>query len=457
MKLDYEAIFRASPYPYLVMDNNLVVLDANNAYLRSTHATKEAIVGKYVFDAFPSNPDDPSSTSIAEVKTSLEKAIATGMPDITPFLRYAVPKTRGDTNEFDEKYWSTVSTPILGEDGKTAFVVQHPIDVTDLYSFNKVSKTASVDHKMKAAQDADNFNRAQMHEAMLRILNDERGHLKNLFNQAPGFVAVLTGPKHVFEMVNEAYYQLVGHRDVLGKPVWEALPEVQGQGFDELLDNVYNTGKAWVGHSVSFNVQRDPNGPLTTRYIDLLYQPVFDAHGNVSGIFAQGHDVTEAYESQMAHLEAEARLNEGMLAAKMIVWDWNLSDRKIIFSNNAADVLGGTPDTIDELIEMLHEADRIKAMKVHDDVIKNGMGIHEALRFLRPDNGNMIWIDIRGKTLCNEDGLTYARLGVYWILLIVCKLRKNCVSQISKKMNFLQCSPMSYAIRSHQLVQPRKF
>src|SRR3954467_3226457 len=259
-KIDFEALFRASPYPYLVMDNDLIVLDANNAYLRSTHATRDAIVGKYVFDAFPSNPDDPGSTSISEVKASLEKAIITGLPDITPFIRYAVPKDRSDGADFDEKYWSTVSTPVLGADGKTAFVVQHPIDVTDLYSFNKGSETASVDYKLKAAEGADNFNRAQMHEAMLRILNDERGHLKNLFNQAPGFVAVLMGPNHVFEMVNEAYYQLVGHRPIVGKAVWDALPEVRGQGFDELLDNVYKTGKVWVGKSMPFSVQRDPNG-----------------------------------------------------------------------------------------------------------------------------------------------------------------------------------------------------
>ena len=76
--------------------------------------------------------------------------------------------------------------------------------------------------------NAENFNRAQMHEALSRILNNEREHLRSLFNQAPGFVAVLMGPKHVFEMVNEAYYQLVGHRELIGKAVWEALPEVAG-------------------------------------------------------------------------------------------------------------------------------------------------------------------------------------------------------------------------------------
>ena len=77
-KPDFEALFRASPYPYLVMSVDLTIVGANDAYLRSTGRTEEDIVGKYVFDAFPPNPDDPDSTNIHEVKTSLERAIAKG-------------------------------------------------------------------------------------------------------------------------------------------------------------------------------------------------------------------------------------------------------------------------------------------------------------------------------------------------------------------------------------------
>src|SRR5690606_4635472 len=116
-KIDFEALFRSSPYPYLVMDTDLTVLEANQAYLKSTGATREAILGKYLFDAFPMNPGDPDSTNMAEVKESLERAIATGMPDSTPFLRYAVPKSSDSDPEFDERYWSTTSTPVLDADG----------------------------------------------------------------------------------------------------------------------------------------------------------------------------------------------------------------------------------------------------------------------------------------------------------------------------------------------------
>lgn len=116
-------------------------------------------------------------------------------------------------------------TPAVDDDGRVAFVLQNAIDVTDLYRFDKKSQGALVDLETPAhASHTGSFNRAHMHETMVRILKDERGHLRNLFNQAPGFVALLSRSKLVFEMANEAYYQLVGHRDIIGKPVWEALP-----------------------------------------------------------------------------------------------------------------------------------------------------------------------------------------------------------------------------------------
>jgi PAS domain S-box-containing protein len=130
---------------------------------------------------------------------------------------------------------------------------------------------------------------------MTRILNDERSHLRTLFDQAPGFIAVFRGKAHVFELANEAYYQLVGHREIIGKPVWEAMPEIAGQGFAELLDEVFRTGQLFVGRRLKINIQREPGGPLSENYVDLLYQPIFDANGTVTGIFAQGHDVTETH------------------------------------------------------------------------------------------------------------------------------------------------------------------
>ena len=125
-----------------------------------------------------------------------------------------------------------------------------------------------------------------------RYREEENERLVTLFEQAPGIIAVLRGPDHVFEITNRSYLQLVGHRALVGKAVRDALPEVQGQGFFELLDHVYQTGQPFVGHAVPLRVQRDPKAPLEERFIDFVYQPIHDQHGKVSGIFVEGSDVT---------------------------------------------------------------------------------------------------------------------------------------------------------------------
>ena len=121
----------------------------------------------------------------------------------------------------------------------------------------------------------------------------ERDRLRDLFEQAPGFMCVLRGPEHVFELTNHSYLQLVGHRQLENKPIREALPELKGQGFYELLDEVYRTGRPYVGRGSSMMLQTDVGSPLEERILDFVYQPIFDASGAVTGIFAEGADVTE--------------------------------------------------------------------------------------------------------------------------------------------------------------------
>ncbi len=142
---------------------------------------------------------------------------------------------------------------------------------------------------------------------------DERMRLRQLFEQAPGFMCVLQGPSHVFEMTNAAYLQLVGHRDLVGMSVLDALPEVEGQGFFEMLAQVYSTGEAFVGRQLQVELQRQPDAPLETRYVDFVYQPILDAMGEVTGIFVEGSDVSENYAAQ----EALRRERDVSLAARM--------------------------------------------------------------------------------------------------------------------------------------------
>ncbi|MDQ3802155.1 MAG: PAS domain S-box protein, partial [Acidobacteriota bacterium] len=167
----------------------------------------------------------------------------------------------------------------------------------DLYAF-RVGKpedlTVAVLFKNITRQKRDQQER----ELLVKQLEAERARLNYLFDKAPAFVATLSGPEHVFEVTNPAYLQLIGHRNVIGKPAREALPEVNGQGFFELLDNVYRTGVPFIGRELPVRIQREPDGPPEERFVDFVYQPIFDADGSVSGIFAHGVDITDQVQAR---------------------------------------------------------------------------------------------------------------------------------------------------------------
>jgi PAS domain S-box-containing protein len=184
-------------------------------------------------------------------------------------------------------------------------------------------------------------------EVKLRAaLKAEQDRLRELFKQAPGFMAMLRGRDQVFELVNDAYLQLVGHRrDIVGKPVRQALPEIEGQGFFELLDKVYAGGKPFVGRNLRVELQRTPGSPIEERFVDLVYQPVTDKEGQVTGIFAEGYDVTERVQAEESLRESEARFRNLADHAPVMVWVTEPDGTCTYLSRSWYEFTGQTPET----------------------------------------------------------------------------------------------------------------
>jgi signal transduction histidine kinase/DNA-binding response OmpR family regulator len=151
----------------------------------------------------------------------------------------------------------------------------------------------------EAAADAlAQANRQLTSEVALRT--QERDRMRRLFEESPSFMALLQGREHRFAFANAAYMQLIGHRDVVGRTVREALPEIDGQGFYELLDGVFDSARPFVGTSLAVQLQRAPAAPLEERFVSLVYQPILNADGAVEGIFVDGYDVTHQHRAEAA-------------------------------------------------------------------------------------------------------------------------------------------------------------
>ena len=172
--------------------------------------------------------------------------------------------------------------------------------------------------------------------AALARVEAERASLAAIFQQAPSFLAVMRGPNYVFERINPAYRQLTGSRDPIGLPLLDALPELRGQGFVELLDHVRATGESFVGKQLPVQLQRVAGAPLETRYVDMVYLRVDSDGGNV--VVAHGVDVTEQVLATQALLRTEQRLRDqfAKLPVPTLLWETARTEFVLLDWNEAA-------------------------------------------------------------------------------------------------------------------------
>jgi diguanylate cyclase (GGDEF)-like protein/PAS domain S-box-containing protein len=339
-KIDFKALFDASPYPYVLLAPDLTIIGANDAFLRAAGRARQNLVGRPAFDAFPADPNDANNAGIDEVRASIERVFRTRKPDSIALVRYSIPHVTPEGTMFDERYWSIIHTPVLDESGEVAFLFQNPIDVTELRRVKKALRAAEAERDFQFRTEGNIFQRSQSLEQVNRSLDAELTHLRRLFDQAPGFVCILSGPQHVYEMANEAYYQLVGHRDLIGKPFREAVSEVEGQGFFEMADRAFTSGEASVVREMRALLQREPGTPMVEIYIDMLVQPVIMPDGSISRLFIQGNDVTERKHARDELHISNERWNLAIQGSGDGVWDWYIPENRVVYSARWMEMLG---------------------------------------------------------------------------------------------------------------------
>lgn len=129
-RIDYRALFAATPSPYLVLGRDLVIVAVNRAYLLATARTRAELVGRYIFDAFPDNPADPDADGVRNLSASLHWVLRSKEPDTMAVQKYDIPVT-GRPGTFEERWWSPINTPVLGPDGQVEWIIHRVEDVTE--------------------------------------------------------------------------------------------------------------------------------------------------------------------------------------------------------------------------------------------------------------------------------------------------------------------------------------
>ncbi len=241
---------------------------------------------------------------------------------------------------------------------------------------------------------------------------NEIARLQEMFAQSPSFTAILRGPQHRFELTNPAYMQLIGHRDVIGRNLREALPEVEEQGYPALLDNVFRTGESFVGRSMTVLLERTPGAPPEPRILDFVFQPLRDPSGAVSGIFVEGIDVTVAHEADVARQESEAQFLAFAQAMPNHVWAANPQGQLDWFNEGALEYSGHRAQDLagDRWAGIVHPDDLQGAAVVWSDALTSGKTYETEFRIRRAD-GTYRWHLVRAQPIRDAAGTIIRWVG----------------------------------------------
>lgn len=201
-------------------------------------------------------------------------------------------------------------------------------------------------------------------ENRLRTAEREARRLQELLSAAPAGVAFLFGPDHRWAYVNDGYIRLTGRQtaaDFLGKTFAEALPEIEEQGFSEVLDQVYRSGEPFVGRDVKARVNRAASGQPEKGYFDFVYQPMRDAEGKVEGICVYATEVTDKVLARQLVEENSERLRVAQAAAQIGTWEWDPVQGKSTLSlelHRMFDTAPADGERYQKWLTRIHPADR---------------------------------------------------------------------------------------------------
>jgi PAS domain S-box-containing protein len=220
---------------------------------------------------------------------------------------------------------SSITVPLLENGRFAAALFVHDVDPR-LWSDSEVDLA-----RVAAERIWEAVQRARA-EAALR---ESEARWRALFDQVPSFKSILMGEDHRIVYANPRYVQLVGNRDIIGKTIREALPDLANQGYYELLDRVYSTGETYFGHESRVDLTHSPGQSPQTVYLDFVYQPIRNSSGDVVGIFVDGYDITTRVLSELAVRQREEELRQLNETLEQRV-DQMLAERKLwadIFEN----------------------------------------------------------------------------------------------------------------------------
>jgi signal transduction histidine kinase len=289
-------LFNALPRPYLLLSRELVIEAVSDAYLAATLTQRAYLLGRYVYEVFPDNPQTPKANVMHNLHASLAHVLATGQPHEMAQQHYYVPDP-AHSGQFIERYWQSLTAPVFDAHSQVVQFIHSVLDVTA-----QVQAQAYLQESQAAEQAAyveAERQRQRFHEVLMQL---------------PAHVAVYHGPDHIYQFVNPPYQSQFPHRSFAGRPFYEAMPEASGLGVVALFDQVYQTGEPYYVQEMEGWFDFQGNGEPEQLFFNLSLHPLRNAQGHIDGVLDFSYSVTEQVRArrqvEQLNQELETRVQE---------------------------------------------------------------------------------------------------------------------------------------------------
>ena len=361
-----------SPVPIVLLWGPDGVMIYNDAYSLFAEARHPQLLGSKVREGWP------------EVADFNDNVMKVGLAGGT--LAYRDRELILSRSGRPESVWMNLDySPVLDESGTPAGVIAIVVETTERVLAERRQAAATIRQRQQ-------------------------------FQQAPGFIIVMTGPEHRIEFVNDTHRRTFGSDDWPGRTIREAFPSIAGQGFYELLDRVYATGQAYEAAGAEVRYRRAPGHAEEVRRLSFVYAPIFDEDSTVTGVFCDGFDVTEAHAAQAALQDREEQLRLATEAAEIGLWDVDVLTDTLFWPPRVKAMFGISSDvavSLDDFYAGLHPDDRVPVSAAFaaacDPQVRAVYDVE--YRAVGKEDAVVRWVEAKGRGVFDDQGRCVRVIG----------------------------------------------
>lgn len=394
---DFKLVFESLPGNFLVLraESPYNILAANQNLLFLLDRDAHDVIGESIIDFYRSNTRE---ANLVHLENTIRQVAEQRKDGEVLVSRYKALHS-GDPAE---RFWKAETKPVLDESGELLFII-HVLHCLSTYSETGISAGHQAPPPLQTLQRGEK----RSNEAVWK----SEQNLRNLILQAPFAICIFRGPDYIIEIANDLMLKSwdKNAEEVLNRPVYDALPEARGQGFEDLLYSVYTTGNTITAFGVAGTLIR--NGAMETYYVDLVYQALREEDGRISGIMIINIDVTEQIQTRKKIEEAEERARLAVESAELGTFEVNLLSNEFFASSRTEKIFEvETGAGRGRYISAVHPDD-LSARKIAYDRAKTSGVLEYEARIIGKD-GRLRWIRVKGKLYYNQHHEPSRLIGV---------------------------------------------